>query len=75
MCKVCRIISTYSNAHAKVKNWVFDVQFPGNWFGFFELYNLSYSDTSFDNFSSSFKIVKIPEFNLYMFGAIPADFF
>ena len=32
--KVCRIMSTYSNAHAKIKNWIFDVQFPGNWFGF-----------------------------------------
>ena len=34
MWKVCRIMSTYSNAHAKIKNWIFDVQFPGNWFGF-----------------------------------------
>ena len=23
-----------SNAPAKVKNWIFDVQFPGNWFEF-----------------------------------------
>ena len=37
--KVCRIMSTYSNAHAKVKNWIFDFQFPGNWF--LKLYNLS----------------------------------
>ena len=26
-------MSTCSNAHAKVKNGIFDVQFPGNWFG------------------------------------------
>ena len=32
MRKVCRTISTYPNAHAKVQNWIFDVQFPGNWF-------------------------------------------
>ena len=25
---------TYSNAYAKVKNWVFDVPFPGNQFKF-----------------------------------------
>ena len=24
--------STYTNAHAKILNWVFYVQFPGNWF-------------------------------------------
>ena len=28
--KVCRIMSTNSNAHEKIKNWIFDVQFPGN---------------------------------------------
>ena len=32
--KVCRRMSTYSNAYAKVKNWIFDVYFPGNLFGF-----------------------------------------
>ena len=25
-------MSTYSNAHAKVKKLIFEVQFPGNWF-------------------------------------------
>ena len=28
------IMLTYSNANAKVKNWIFDVEFPENWFGF-----------------------------------------
>ena len=52
MWKVCPIMSTYSNAHAKVKNWIFDVQFPGNWFAyhfkwFLKLYNLRYSEVIF----------------------------
>ena len=25
---------TYSNAHAKVKKWIFDAHFPGNWIEF-----------------------------------------
>jgi len=29
----CRIMSTYSNAHAKVKRWIFNVELPRNWFG------------------------------------------
>ena len=28
----CRSMSTYPNAHAKVKNLIFVVHFPGNWF-------------------------------------------
>jgi len=24
----------HPDAHAKVKKWIFDVQFPGNWFEF-----------------------------------------
>ena len=27
-------MSTYPNAHAKVKKWIFKVQFPGNWIKF-----------------------------------------
>ena len=27
-------MSTYLNAHANVKKWILDVQFPGNWFEF-----------------------------------------
>ena len=48
--KVCRRMSTYSNAYAKVKNWIFDVYFRKfvwvlyhfKWF--LNLYNLSSSD-------------------------------
>ena len=28
----CRILSTYPDAYAKVQKWIFDIQFPGNWF-------------------------------------------
>ena len=38
-------MSTYSNAHAKVKNWIFDVQFPGNWFDFGVILNNFWSFT------------------------------
>ena len=34
MWKVCRMMSTYSNAHANIINWIFDVRFPENLFGF-----------------------------------------
>ena len=34
MLKVCRILTPYPNAYAKVKKWIFVVQFPGNWFEF-----------------------------------------
>ena len=30
--KVCHIMSTYLNAHAKIKKLIFDIQFPGNRF-------------------------------------------
>ena len=36
---------TYSNAHAKVKNWIFDVYFPGNWFSFGIISNDFWSST------------------------------
>ena len=32
MWKVCRMMSTYPNTHAKLKKWIFEIQFPGNWF-------------------------------------------
>ena len=32
--KRCGIYAAYSNAHAKVLNWIFDAQFPWNWFKF-----------------------------------------
>ena len=32
--QVCSRMPTYSNAHAKVKKWIFEVQFPDNWFEF-----------------------------------------
>ena len=32
--KSCPSMSTYSNANAKLKNWTFEVQFPGNYFEF-----------------------------------------
>ena len=40
-----RIMSTYSNAHAKVKNWIFAVQFPGNCFTFSIILNDFWSST------------------------------
>ena len=43
-------MSTYSNAHAKHKNFISNVQFPGNWFGFGIIE----------------KIQKSPEFNLVL---------
>ena len=29
-----RDMPTYSHSYAKVKIWIFNVQFPGNWYGF-----------------------------------------
>ena len=29
--EVCPRVPTYSNAHAKVKKWIFKIHFPGNW--------------------------------------------
>ena len=34
VCEICRRMSTYSIAHAKVRKLIFDIRFPGNWFGF-----------------------------------------
>ena len=53
-------MSTYANAHAKVKKWIFNVELPRNWFEFgiiLKLYNLSYSDSRFIRW---FKNPKIP---------------
>ena len=30
LCKVCRKMSTYPNAHANTEKWIFDIQYPGN---------------------------------------------
>ena len=32
--KACRMMSNYLNAHAKVKKWIFNIEFPWNWFEF-----------------------------------------
>ena len=32
--KICRKMSTYLNAHANGKKWIFDIKYPGNWFEF-----------------------------------------
>ena len=65
--EVCRGMSTYSNAHAKVQNLIFGVQFTGNWFGFGILGKDFWSSTisAFQillSFSS--KILKTLEINL-----------
>ena len=53
---------TYSNAHAKVKKFIFNVQFPGDRFGmgiifkdFLKLFNLSYLDKSFIHWVKKFQ--------------------
>ena len=46
--KVCPGISPYSNAYAKVEKWIFDVQFPGNWFEFGIIWNDFWSSTIWD---------------------------
>ena len=38
------MMPTYSNAHAKVKKWIFNAHFPRNWFEF---------DIILNDFSSS----------------------
>ena len=43
--KVCPRMPTYLNAHAKVKKWIFEVQFPGNWFKFGIIGNDFWSST------------------------------
>ena len=45
MFKICRVMSSYSNAHAKVKNLIFDFWFPGNRFGFGIILNDFWSST------------------------------
>ena len=32
--QVCPRMPNYSNAHAELNKWIFEVQFPGNWFEF-----------------------------------------
>ena len=44
-CKKIRGLFTYSNAHAKVKTWIFDFRFSGKWCHlnwFLKLYNLNF---------------------------------
>ena len=71
--KICRLMSTYSNAHAKVKNWIFDVQFPGKWFGLDIISNDFWSSTIWASqillSLTKVKTSKIPEFNLIMLGS------
>ena len=43
--QVCPRMPTYSNAHAKVEKWIFEVQFPGNWFEFDIIVNNFWSST------------------------------
>ena len=45
MWKVCRILSPYQNAYAKVKKWIFNVWFPGNCFEFDMILNDFWSST------------------------------
>ena len=59
---------TYSNAHAKVKKLIFEVQFPGNWFEF-DMIEMIFEALQSELFRFKFhslgsKILKIPEFNL-----------
>jgi len=62
--KVCRRMSTHSNAHANAKKCIFDSQFPGNWFEFGIIENDFWSSTIWaiqiqDSFAG-FKNFKIP---------------
>jgi len=61
-------MSTYSNAHAKVKKCIFDFNFPGNWFEFGIIENVFGAQTSevfrFKIHSMGSKVLKFPEFNL-----------
>ena len=43
------MMSTYPKTHAKVKNWIFNVQFPGNWFGSGIIWNDFWSSIIWDN--------------------------
>ena len=46
--KVCRMMSTYSNAHAKVKKIIFNFAFPRNWFEFGIILNDSLKSSIWD---------------------------
>ena len=61
-------MSTYTNAHARVKKWMFEGQFPGNWF---ELGTILMIFDTLESELFRFKfhwlgsiILKSPEFNL-----------
>ena len=43
--KICRKMSTYPNAHANAKKWIFDIQYPGNRFEFGIISNDFWSST------------------------------
>ena len=62
--KVCHIMSTYLNAHAKVKKCIFDSQLPGNWFEFGIIENDLWSSTiwaiQIKNSFAEFKNPRIP---------------
>ena len=66
-------MSTYTNTHAKVKNWIFEIQFPGNWFEFGIIGNDFWSSTIWATqihfFFAEFKNPKIPGIqpNYYQF--------
>ena len=62
--KVCHIMSTYLNAHAKIKKLIFDIQFPGNRFqlGIIIFEAPQPELFRFKFYSLSSKILKISEF-------------
>ena len=75
-------MSTYPNAHAKVQNLIFEVQFLGNWseFGIIVYDFVSSRNSSrlsellgFKFHVLSSKILKIPRFNLFI--CQPSEFF
>ena len=74
--KVCRRMSTHSNAYANAKKCIFDSHFPGNWFEFgiiendfwsstiWAIYQIQVDSGRFKIHSLGSKILKFPEFNL-----------
>ena len=46
--KILSGMSTYSNAHAKVKKWIFNYELPRNWFEFGIILNNSSSSSILD---------------------------
>ena len=64
------MMPTYSNTHAKVKKWSFSAHFPRNWFEFHIILNdfhaLQSEILRFNFYSPCSKILKIPEFTLWM---------